>query len=149
MSNQAVDPLRRPMPQTHLAHAAQVPSRPMPQAPSPKLTHANPSCLLFYLTHLSLSDPAWPLFSSVWPTKAEACLLIRWVVSVFFHHVMLVIFDLGNWNDKFFMSVGNFLFARNLYLLIVIINLQRIGMYREFSICREFMFLFLIYWCKC
>ena len=30
---------------------------------------------------------------------------------------MLGIFDLGNWNDKFVMSVGNFLFARNLYLL--------------------------------
>ena len=62
---------------------------------------------------------------------------------------MLVIFDLGNWNDKFFMLVGNFLFAGNLYLLIVMINLQRIGMYREFFICREFMSLFLIYWCKC
>ena len=55
---------------------------------------------------------------------------------------MLGIFDLGNWNDKFFMSVGNFLFAGNLYLLIVMINLQRIGMYWEFSVYREFMFLF-------
>jgi len=47
------------------------------------------------------------------------------------------------------MSVGNFLFTRNLFLLIVMINLRRIGMYWEFFVCREFMFLFLMYWCKC
>ena len=41
---------------------------------------------------------------------------------------MLEIFDLDNSNDKFFMSVGNFLFVENLYLLILMINLQRIGM---------------------
>ena len=58
------------------------------------------------------------------------------------HHVMLDIFYLGNWNDKFVMSVRNFLFARNLYLLNLMINLQRIGMYWEFFVCRNLCFSF-------
>ena len=55
------------------------------QAPSLKLTYADSSRPLFCLTHVTLSDPSWPLFS-VWVTNFfKACLLIyRWVVSVFF-----------------------------------------------------------------
>ena len=55
------------------------------QAPSLKLTYADSSRPLFCLTHVTLSDPSWTLFS-VWVTNFfKACLLIyRWVVSVFF-----------------------------------------------------------------
>ena len=55
-SNQAADLRYKPISPTPPTHSAQVSSRPKPQAPSLKLTHANPSCLLFYLTHLGLSS---------------------------------------------------------------------------------------------
>ena len=117
------DPLRRtPKP-------TQAPScRSMPQ------THASNPCLrpisafsdaLNSLKLSPLCPTADPRLHSTSPTQ----LAFRWVVFVFFIY-MLGIFDLGNWNDKFIIFVES-----NDKLL-------RIGMYWEFSVCRNLCFCF-------
>ena len=104
------------------------------QLPCPTpLTHANPSCPCCQpksqapsrkLTHADPSRPLRPISTSLLCLGNQflQSLLVDLLVSCLclLHHVMLRVFDLGDWNDKFFMSVGNFLFAGNLYLLILI-----------------------------